>query len=355
VRVQSYPAVERNGIIWTYMGPRETPPPLPELPPNLVEDCRVQKRLEECNYMQALEGDIDTVHFGFLHVGHTVPDRDQTHGSADYYATKTREARFYAYEHEIGATYAAVRDAEADSDYWRTGHFLLPFFTMNAPGVLPLKNAAGAWVPLDDENTMVWNFGPQQQQRLAPDAAGIGGLKVGIRTSIDPRGQYDPYQQPVLGQRQQVQRMFEPDTTDWLGRFRPLANLRNDYLIDRSLQKTIEYDASRPQTGTYTGLPGPAQDPMAQETMGPIYDRTQEHLGTSDGMIIRTRRQLINHAKALRDQGTVPPGVDNPELYRMRSGGALLPKNVNGLELLKDVHWLRADDVQIAAQVPVGG
>jgi hypothetical protein len=159
----------------------------------------------------------------------------------------------------------------------------------------------------------------------------------------------------VLGQRQQVQRMFEPETTDWLGRFRPLANMRNDYLIDRNLQKTIEYDASKPQTGTYTGLPGPAQDPMAQETMGPIYDRTQEHLGTSDGMIIRTRRQLINHAKALRDNGTVPPGVDNPELYRMRSGGALLPKGVNGLELLKDVHWLRADDVQIAAQVPVGG
>src|SRR5215211_5241267 len=70
VRATAYPCVERNGIIWAYMGPREVPPPLPELPPNLDPNCRVTRRLEECNYMQALEGDIDTVHAGFLHFGH---------------------------------------------------------------------------------------------------------------------------------------------------------------------------------------------------------------------------------------------------------------------------------------------
>ncbi len=150
---------ERNGIIWTYMGPREVPPPLPELPPNMVEDCNVWVRLEECNFMQALEGDIDTVHFGFLHAGHVVPERDSTPGSADYYALQAARGRFVAKEHEIGATYAAVRPAEADSDYWRTGHYMLPFWTMNAPGVLPMKNSCIAWVPLDDHNTMVWNIG----------------------------------------------------------------------------------------------------------------------------------------------------------------------------------------------------
>ena len=156
IKARAYPCVERNGVIWTYMGPRETPPPLPDLPPNLDPECRAIRRLEECNYMQALEGDIDTVHFGFLHVGHVVPERDLMPGSADYYAVKTREAKFYTNDHEIGSTYAAVRPAEADSDYWRTGHFLMPFFTMNAPGVLPLKNSCNAWVPLDEENTMVW-------------------------------------------------------------------------------------------------------------------------------------------------------------------------------------------------------
>ena len=62
--------VERNGIVWTYMGPRSTPPPLPEWLPNLDADCQVWMRLQESNWLQALEGDIDTVHAFFLHAGH---------------------------------------------------------------------------------------------------------------------------------------------------------------------------------------------------------------------------------------------------------------------------------------------
>src|SRR5689334_15598624 len=61
VRIKAYPTIERNSVIWMYMGNREVPPPLPELAPNLDPACRTWKRLEESNYMQALEGDIDTV------------------------------------------------------------------------------------------------------------------------------------------------------------------------------------------------------------------------------------------------------------------------------------------------------
>ena len=355
VRARAYPCVERHGIIWTYMGSRPTLPPLPELPPNLDPACTVTRRLQESNFMQALEGDIDTVHAGFLHFGHLDSGRDFLKGSADYYTIKQREARFEAYDHEIGATYAAVRPAEADSDYWRTGHFLLPFYTMNAPGVLPLKNSAGAWVPLDDENTLVWNFGPQRLSGLDPESQGIGGLKVGVRQTAEPQGRFDPYQQRQAGQRVLLQRMFQEDSTDWLGRFRPIANKSNDYLVDRELQVDMEVDPSQPLRGTYTGIPGPGQDPMAQETMGTIYDRTQEHLGTSDAMIIQTRRSLIKAAKALRDHGTPPPGVDDPKLYRMRSGGALLPKHVSGLELLKPVHFLESDSIAMPVEASLGG
>jgi phthalate 4,5-dioxygenase oxygenase subunit len=295
--------------------------------------------------MQALEGDIDTSHLGFLHAGHVVADRDYIPGSADYYATRVRIARYQVAGHEIGATYAAVRPAEEESEYWRTGHFLLPFFTMNAPGVLPLKNVANAWVPLDDEHTMVWGFGPGQQQTLDPQTVGVGGLKVGSQRT-DPQGRFDPYPQRQPGQNRQRVRTFLKDTSDWLGRFRAIANQGNDYLIDRDLQASIEQDPLKPQTGTYTGIPGNGQDPMAQESMGPIYDRTQERLATSDNMIIFTRRKLIVAAKALRDGGTVPPGVDNPGLYRMRSGGALLPRNVDGLDLLRPIHMFQADDVE---------
>ena len=354
VRVRSYPCVERNGIIWTYMGPLEVPPPLPELPPNLDENCTIIRRLQESNFMQALEGDIDTVHAGFLHFGHLDSERDFLKGSADYYTIKQREARFEAYEHDIGSTYAAIRPAESDSDYWRTGHFLLPFYTMNAPGVLPLKNSANAWVPLDDENTMVWGFGPQRAG-LDPESSGIGGLKVGVRQTAEPQGRYDPYPQRVAGQRGFLQRNFQEDSSDWLGKFRPLANKANDYLIDRDLQADMELDPNRPLIGTYSGIPGPGQDPMAQETMGAIYDRSQEHLGTSDAMIIRTRRSLILAAKALRDEGKVPAGVENPGLYRMRSGGALLPRGVKGMEVLQPVHFMQSDSIAIAAEASVGG
>ena len=74
------------------------------------------------------------------------------------------------------------------------------------------------------------------------------------------------------------------------------------------------------------------QDQAVTESMGEVYDRTQEHLGTSDAMVIRTRKRLIDAAKALRDEGRVPPGVDDPHVYETRSGGVVLPEDVNWIE-----------------------
>ena len=105
------------------------------------------------------------------------------------------------------------------------------------------------------------------------------------------------------------------------GTYRPLANKDNDYLIDREAQRSMK---------SYTGIPGIRQQDMAvTESMGPIFDRSTEHLGSTDALIIRTRRRLISAARALAEQGIAPPGVDNPELYRQRSGGVLLPRDVN--------------------------
>ena len=93
---------------------------------------------------------------------------------------------------------------------------------------------------------------------------------------------------------------YLPNTTDWLGRFRIEENPRNDHLISREVQ----------QSRSYTGIEGiPVQDQAITESMGPIVDRTKEHLGTSDRMIMLTRRKLMRAAIALRDQGTVPAEV----------------------------------------------
>jgi phthalate 4,5-dioxygenase oxygenase subunit len=92
-------------------------------------------------------------------------------------------------------------------------------------------------------------------------------------------------------------------------------------LIDRQAQREMK---------SYTGIPGIRQQDMAvTESMGAIFDRDSEHLGTTDALIIRTRRRLIAAARALEEQGVVPPGVHNPELYRQRSGGVILPRELN--------------------------
>ena len=123
-----------------------------------------------------------------------------------------------------------------------------------------------------------------------------------------------------------------PNTTDWLGRFRPAVRMQDDMQIDRQAQK---YDAT--WVG-YTGIAKiPDQDRGIAESQGAIQDRTTEHLAGSDAMIIKVRGLLINAAKALRDRGTVPPGVDQPELYRQRSGGVTLPRDVDVWEGTKEL------------------
>ena len=329
VRTRAYPCVERNNMVWTYMGPRETPPPLPEHPGNMKPDCRVVKSVRACSFMQALEGDIDTVHVPFLHRGHDRYDL-YPQGSEAYYGLREKCATLEVREIESGTQYGAYRPAEEDSNCWRMGHFLLPFYTYNAPGILTQKQGNTAWVPIDDEHCMVWNIQkPQPPEQYGKPA--IGGLFAA--------NHIDQPNTPRVNQRP-----YAPDTTDWIGKFRSIQTLDNDYLIDREAQKNLV---------SYTGIPNGAEpeDRGMQESMGPIYDRTQEHLGTSDMMVIMTRRKLIAAAKALRDRDEVPANVDNPHMFWLFSGGAIVPKGVSGLDYCKDVFLGKAQTVE----VPAGG
>jgi hypothetical protein len=189
---------------------------------------------------------------------------------------------------------------------------------------------------------------------MGPETVGIGGLHAGAFLTSEPQSPSDPYPKRVAGQQLgTLQRVFLPETSDWLGRFRALANASNDYMIDRELQAGMEKDPTKPLRGTYSGIPQVAQDPMVQESMGPLYDRSREHLGTSDSMLIRARRKLINAVNALQRDGAVPPGVDKPGLYRMRSGGAILPAGINGMEALREVHFFRSDSPTLPIEIPI--
>jgi phthalate 4,5-dioxygenase len=314
IHATAYPCVERNDIIWTYMGPRQTPPPLPDIEPNMLPhgEYQVQKVLRECNWFQGLEGDIDTSHLGFLHLGAVKPDQTKP-GTFDYYNVTDRAPKYEVVDTEFGTSYGAYRPAEADTYYWRIAHFLFPFFTMIPTGILGMQVLVRAWVPVDDNHMMFWSIAAPRSRVGTGAAGGASGLSAGGRPVAAAGSRAGGFE-------------FLPETSDWTGKFRLTQNKANDYLIDRDAQRTE----------SFTGIAGiHQQDQAVTESMGPIYDRTQEHLGTSDAMVIRTRRRVINAARALRDSATIPPGVDDPTVYRHRSGGVILPRDANWIEATK--------------------
>jgi phthalate 4,5-dioxygenase len=313
VRARAYPTRERGSIVWAYMGPREVPPPLPEIEANMLPDGEYQVTALErdCSWVQALEGDLDTVHVAFLHGGHRKAE-DAKPGTFNYYGLKERAARFVTIETDSGVTYGVYRAAEEDSYYWRVAHFLFPFYSMVPTGVLGVQKIARAWVPMDDEHTMFFHMtDPSTRAELT------GGRPAGT-----PEARQAASASGAMAQTQ-------PRGIGWYGRFRNAANRDNDYQIDREKQQSGR---------SFTGMPDiTTEDQAVTESMGPVYRRWQEHLGVSDAMIIRMRRRLLNAARALAEQGIVPPGVDSPEVYAQRSGGVVLPRSADWLEATADL------------------
>ena len=309
VRQRAYPCEERGGMVWTYMGPREEPPPLPDLEWMSLPAShrRFAPFMRECNWFQALEGDIDTSHLFFLH-GRL--NKEDSPALGLYHTDK--HPRLEVVKTDYGVVYGANREEDPQTTYWRITQYMLPIHTLfpaNPDGTVP----GHMWVPLDDEHTMVWIIAWNP-------ATPMDEVTMMSRSLATGAG--------VLN--------FLPATSDGLGRWRSEANRQTDYFVDRKAQREQ----------TFTGIPTiPLQDQAVTESMGPIYNRTQEHLGTSDGMVIQVRRRAIEAAKALAEHGVTPPCVDNPEAYRVRSASATLPKGVPWIEALDG--WLHARTIEI--------
>jgi phenylpropionate dioxygenase-like ring-hydroxylating dioxygenase large terminal subunit len=326
VRIRAYPTRERCGMVWTYMGPRslDNLPPLPLMEGNMQPEggWRVQAMQSECNYLQVLEGDIDTVHFGFLHRGSVDPDNLPPWSSdVDRYAFKDRAPRYKLVNTEIGVMYGAYRPAEEDSYYWRIAHFLLPFYTMPPGG----GGGITARIPMDDNHTMSYQMSPSSRN------IGAGGFVPLEAAAADP--DYARVKSPML-----------PNTTDWYGRWRPGSNLANDFEIDREMQQR-----NRGNNG-YTGIVGNFQDMAITTSMGPIYARHQEHLGSSDAMIIRTRSCLLRAVREFEATGAPPAGVENPEYYLRRSATCVLPREADWIEATAE---RRRSQVKLEAAAPL--
>ena len=287
VRAVAYPCRERGGIVWAYMGAPESMPEMPDLEWALVPDSHrlVSKRLQETNYAQAMEGGIDSSHVSFLHNDTTRGRRTDTNSGR--YLRLDGAPKFEVVDTSYGFVIGARRLAEEDAYYWRITQWLFPFFQMIPPfGDGPISGHA--WVPIDDEHC--WTFSMTWHPRRPLTEAEVIFIEDG----------------------NSVHALKIPGT------FRPVRNATNDYMIDRELQRSKR---------SFTGITGISeQDTAVQESMGPIYDRTQERLGAADAAIIQMRRRLMRAATEL-SQGIEPPALD-PKVFRVRSVSMLLPRTV---------------------------
>ena len=290
IKLTSYPLVERGGVLWTYMGPPEHQPGLPEFEFATVpaEQSYMSKRFQACNYLQAMEGGIDSSHVSFLHSGNLNSDPLFKGSKGNQYNLNDSQPQFEVVPSDGGLFIGARRNAEEGHYYWRITPWVMPTFTMVPPrGDHPMHGHF--WIPIDDENCWAWSF----------DYHPVRALTAAERSAMD--------------EGHGVHVKYVP------GSFFPLANKDNDYLMDRAAQKAGT---------TFSGVDGIGmQDASLQESMGSIQDRTKEHLVSTDNGIIMARHRLLKAAKALMEKGTAPPATD-PEHHRVRSVAMVLPVGV---------------------------
>jgi phthalate 4,5-dioxygenase oxygenase subunit len=289
VRVKAYPTHESGGIVWTYMGPPEKMRPFRNLGSDDVprERWRASKVISYCNWVQGLEGNIDTTHISFLHGGRppsnpgSFPEGDATDrpgypslAMRGYIHRTVGDPDLEVQDTWYGFRYAGIRRTPAGYYNVRVSDFIMPGFVFVPQPYLPVGgDSCIMMVPRDDES--YWRWGIDMKPDIREWQMDTGRYEV---------PQFGPGTRAGLGGGVQQR-------TQWA---------ENDYLIDREDQRR----------NTYTGIQGIAQQDMAvTESMGLIMDRTKEHLGSSDKAIIRARRMLIDAAKKLA-QGVEPPALD---------------------------------------------
>ncbi len=305
VGLTAYPVRERAGALWAYMGPVQNTPGMPALEwIDLPQSHRyVTKRHQRTNFVQAVEGGLDSIHLAFLH-SRTAPlgtsgDTNGRTGVDMKERWKVGNGPVYrVYDTDSGVMLVTRREPDEKTYHWHAIYWLMPFYnTWPAGGGEGGSNASGRglmWTPIDDEHTWVFSV-TWDPDRVLDD---------------------EDYSEAEA---------FSGETIP--GTYIPRLNKDNDYLIDRGLQ----------QRESFTGINGfQAQDFAVQEGMGPIVDRTKEHLGTSDVAIIQIRRRLLRAANELRE-GIEPFPARHGDVYRVRAKGLTLPR---GAEL--DDHAISA-------------
>ncbi|HEX9810188.1 MAG TPA: Rieske 2Fe-2S domain-containing protein [Alphaproteobacteria bacterium] len=282
LRARAYPCIERGDVVWAYMGPPEHKPEFPDLEWIRVPASQryATRHIQECNWLQGIEGGFDAPHLTFLHGGDAEPSRRIVPSIYEVIPT------------DFGFVVGTARDPGGDALLWNINVMLMPFHKI----ISSVPHAAHVWAPMDDENTMLYSIDFQPDRPFTEEELARSKDFGGIHTENIP------------------------------GTDRATMNKDNDYLIDRALQASGE---------SFTGMRGLGiQDCSIQESMGPIADRTAEHLLIGDTAIVKIRRLLLD---TLKDHaaGRPLPGLD-PASYRVRSVRYEAPKTVPFTEEMVD-------------------
>ncbi len=257
VRATAYPCREAGDVIWAYFGPPEQQPGVPEWEWLQVPASHRlgSRRWQESNWLQAVEGGLDISHIAFLHRG------DNTSVKRGYRPRSS--ASTFAMGSEPTPTEAGLMMAAGSTNGRGPSHFMMPFYKIIGQAAPDAPIGAHAWVPIDDENCMLYSWEWNPNRPLSAEE---------MEYCLDFRS---IHAEPLPGSD------------------RTVLNQRNDYQIDRELQRS---------GASYTGIKGVGmQDTAMQESMGAVQDRTQEHLGTSDIPIIALRRYLLRLLKEPAD------------------------------------------------------
>ncbi len=288
-RLNAYHARERNGVVWVYMGDAKKIPPLPAFEWNRLapDRCHISLRIQECNWVQAMEGSIDTAHAPMLH------GRIDGHGksviSRETVMSRVKNPKMEAVDMDYGAAIASLRQVDGLC-YWRVTQFLFPFYTLIPPFE---DNLSGqAWVPIDDEHTLCFMFSFDPVKPLNEKIRSIYRQGYRGRESGHPS---------VNGLERRVGMPYED--------YWPKYGRHNDFGIDWEEQRAKRF----------SGMPGLWVQDAAVSGLLPIVDRSCQSLGTTDTGIVRVHKRLISAAQRLRDSGELPRGATTADVFDVRA------------------------------------
>ncbi len=278
VRLNHYPVREAGGIVWVWLG-RGEPAPFPalnwlELPP---EQVKVRLGIIACNWLQALEGQLDSAHVGILHQNEINPGRRQDNiGKVAFDSAPRFEFEVTPY----GFREAALRTLPDGGQYARVREFVMPYHSYIPRGGRDQRQHLTISVPVDDTHSAQWDVYYNLERPLRPDELATDFEKNPDDCAVD------------------------------------LGSIDNRFGQDREAMRH----------GSFSGFSGiRTEDFAVNVAQGAIADRTIENLSSSDLPIVRTRRLLL---KTARQAALGAPAIAAPQAVaweRIRAVDEVLP------------------------------